>query len=77
VVFMSSKPDKVKYKCMKCGSERYKVEERALTGTGASRFMNIQRHLYYLVICEQCGFVEMYKKGQASKAAQILDLFTS
>ncbi len=37
---MSIKPDKIKFKCMKCGSERYKVEERALTGTGASRFMS-------------------------------------
>jgi len=73
---MSSKPDATKYKCMKCGSTNYKLEERAFAGTGASRFMNIQRHLYYFVICEQCGFTEIYEKGRASKAAQILDMFT-
>lgn len=69
--------EKIEYKCLKCGNKKYKVEQRALTGTGASRFMNIQRHLYYMVICDKCGYVEMYEKERAGKAAQLLDFFTS
>lgn len=70
-------PDKKEFKYIKCGSQKHKVEQRALTGTGASRFMNIQRHHYYFIICEECGFVEMYEKERASKAARLLDFFTN
>jgi len=64
-------------KCSKCGHDKFKKEQRAMAGTGASRFMNVQRHHYWFVICEKCGFTEMYEKSRASKAGQILDLFTS
>ncbi|MFC1754096.1 zinc ribbon domain-containing protein [Thermoproteota archaeon] len=70
-------PDKKEFKCLKCGSQKHKVEQRVLTRTGVSRFMNIQRHLYYLIIREECGFVEMYEKERASKAGQLLDFFSN
>ena len=69
--------DDKEFSCLKCGHKKNKVEKHAFTGTGASRFTNVQRHKYYAVICEKCGFVEMYEMGRAGKAAQLLDFFTS
>ena len=65
------------FSCLKCGHKKNKIEKHVLTGVGISRFLNIQRHKYYVVICEKCGFAEMYEMGRASKAAQLLDFFTN
>ncbi len=69
--------DKKDYSCLKCGNKKHKVEKHALTGTGATRFTSVRRHKYYNVICEKCGFVEIYEMGRASKAAQLLDFSTN
>ncbi len=69
--------DDKKFSCLKCGHKKNKIQKHALSGTGISRFLNIQRHKYYAVICEKCGFVEMYEMGRAGKAAQLLDFFTN
>tara|TARA_B100001971_G_C18165071_1_gene523689 strand:+ start:276 stop:491 length:216 start_codon:yes stop_codon:yes gene_type:complete len=69
--------DDKEFSCVKCGHKKHKVEKHALTGTGASRLMNVQRHKYGFVICEKCGYAEVYELERASKAAQLLDFFTN
>ena len=63
-------------KCVKCGNNKFKKEQRAMAGTGASRFMNIQRHHYWFLICDKCGYTEIYEKERASKGGQVLDLLS-
>ncbi|MGL6170045.1 MAG: hypothetical protein ACRC0K_02205 [Fusobacteriaceae bacterium] len=50
--------------CMKCGSEKYYVKTAIFPEKNPGLKINLGT--YYLKICSQCGFVEMY-------AAEIVD----
>ncbi|MBW8011678.1 MAG: hypothetical protein FVQ83_10635 [Chloroflexi bacterium] len=46
--------------CQRCNNTGAHVERLAMTGTGLSRFIDIQRHQYAFASCENCGFTEVY-----------------
>jgi predicted nucleic-acid-binding Zn-ribbon protein len=48
------------FKCPKCKSAGGHVERLAMSGTGISRFMEIQAYTYAFVSCLNCGFTEIY-----------------
>jgi predicted nucleic-acid-binding Zn-ribbon protein len=48
------------FKCPKCDSAGAHVERLAMSGTGISRFMEIQAYTYAFVSCLNCGFTEIY-----------------
>lgn len=48
------------FKCPKCNSVGGHVERLAMSGTGISRFMEIQAYTYAFVSCLNCGFTEIY-----------------
>lgn len=62
--------------CIKCGNTRAGQKEVAMTGTGLSKFFDVQHNTFIVVYCEKCGYSEFYNK-ESSKGSNILDLFFS
>ena len=60
--------------CIKCGSRDAGKKEVAMTGTGLSKFLDVQHNTFIVVYCKDCGYSEFYNK-QSSKASNISDLF--
>jgi predicted nucleic-acid-binding Zn-ribbon protein len=46
--------------CEKCSSQGGHVERLAMSGTGISRFLEIQPYSYAYVSCRRCGYTEIY-----------------
>jgi predicted nucleic-acid-binding Zn-ribbon protein len=60
---MANKAEKIlaqEFVCTHCGSQGGLVENVALSGTGISRFLEIQPYRYAFVSCNNCGFTEVY-----------------
>jgi len=70
---MSSKS----YQCIKCGSKKAEVDNIRTTGSGFTRFFNIQNRKFAAVSCTNCGFTEFYRKGKTSGASNVLDFLTT
>ncbi|MCX8276765.1 MAG: zinc ribbon domain-containing protein [Dehalococcoidia bacterium] len=68
--------DQRSYSCDKCSSTTYKTGEIRTTGSGLSRFLNVQNQKYQTVSCEQCGFTELFRLD-GSGFGNIVDLFTN
>jgi predicted nucleic-acid-binding Zn-ribbon protein len=65
------------YSCDKCGVKTYKSGELRTTGSGVSRFFNLQNQKYTTIACTECGFTEMYRMDGGGKAGNILDILTN
>lgn len=48
------------FTCPKCNHTGAHVERLAMSGTGISRFMDIQHHEYVFASCLACGYTEIY-----------------
>jgi predicted nucleic-acid-binding Zn-ribbon protein len=48
------------FKCPKCKHVGAHVERLAMSGTGISRFVDIQLNKYAFASCLACGFTEIY-----------------
>ena len=63
--------------CAKCRSSGARVKSLAMTGTGLSRFLDIQHNRYIFASCNNCGYTEVYNLGALSaskdKVGNILD----
>jgi predicted nucleic-acid-binding Zn-ribbon protein len=64
------------YSCVKCKGTQYKTGELRTTGSGISRFLNLQNQKYATVACTACGYTELYRVGGGG-IGNILDLFTN
>ena len=64
------------YSCIKCAGTECKVGELRSTGSGITRFMNIQNQKYATVACVGCGYTELYRRG-GSGIGNIIDFFTN
>ena len=67
------------FKCRICGGSRAKTKKLAMTGAGLlERWANWQRHRYYFVSCENCGYTEIYDaevlEKERSRISDIIDL---
>jgi predicted nucleic-acid-binding Zn-ribbon protein len=45
--------------CEKCRSLGWHVERLAISGTGISRFLEIQPYRYAFILCHKCGYTEI------------------
>lgn len=61
------------YQCAKCGNKKASVDQISMTGTGFSRFFNVQNRIFTAVSCDNCGFTDFYKGKKSSVAKNILD----
>ena len=68
--------EKRDYHCIKCQGNRYREGELRTTGSGLSRFFNIQNQKYSTVACTECGYTELYR-ADGSGIGNILDFFTN
>ena len=64
------------YSCVKCGGTEYRLGELRTTGSGLTRFLNIQNQKYATVACTECGHTELYRLDGGG-IGNIVDLFTN
>ena len=64
------------YSCVKCGGTDYRSGELRTTGSGLSRFLNIQNQKYATVACTKCGYTDLYRLD-GSGFGNIIDFFTN
>lgn len=64
------------FTCPKCGGKKAEVDNIRTTGSGFTRFFNIQNRKFLAVSCTHCGFTELYRAGATSGASNILDFIT-
>ncbi|MCY1719177.1 zinc ribbon domain-containing protein [Prolixibacteraceae bacterium Z1-6] len=65
------------FSCAKCNSWEYETDEIRTTGSGFTRFFDIQNRKFTVVSCKRCGYSELYKAGRGSTAGSILDFLTN
>lgn len=62
----------IKYHCPKCGNTKAEIDEIRTTGSGFSRFFEIQNRKFTVVTCSQCKYSEFYK-GSVSTLGNVAD----
>ena len=58
--------------CPKCGHTETETDTIATTGSGLSKFFDIQNRRFSVVSCTNCGYSELYR-GDSS--GNIVDIF--
>lgn len=51
---------KLDFSCIKCGCEDYEMKNIFLPEKDAGKMAGLEFGFYYLKICLECGFTEMY-----------------
>jgi len=69
--------EKQLYVCIKCKGTKYKTGEIRTTGSGLSRFLNLQNQKFATLSCSECGYTEVYRLGGGGKLGNILDLLSN
>ena len=64
------------YVCVKCNETEYTTGEIRTTGSGITRFLNIQNQKYGAVTCLGCGYTEFYRTG-GKGIGNVVDFFTN
>lgn len=65
------------YYCIKCKGTEYKRGEIRTTGSGLSRFLNLQNQKFSALSCSTCGYTEIYRLDGGGVAGNILDIFSN
>ncbi len=68
--------EKRQYSCIKCNGAEYRAGELRTTGSGISRFLNVQNQKYATVSCAGCGYTELFRMD-GSGIGNIVDIFTN
>ncbi|QCJ47743.1 zinc ribbon domain-containing protein [Haloprofundus sp. MHR1] len=58
--------------CEKCGHDEATTDSISTTGSGFSKFFDVQNRQFTVVSCTNCGYSELYK-GQSS--GDVVDVF--
>ena len=66
-----------KYACDKCAGTRYKAGKIRTTGSGISRFLNLQNQKFATVSCSNCGYTEIYRMDSGGTIADVFDILTN
>ena len=66
-----------RFECLKCKSTEYQAGEIRTTGSGLSRFLNLQNQKFETVSCLNCGFTEIYRMDGNGLFGNVLDIFTN
>ena len=65
-----------KYSCNKCENTEYKSGQIRTTGSGISRFLNLQNQKFETVSCTECGYTELFR-SDGSGVGNIFDILTN
>ena len=60
-----------------CTPKTSSEPELRTTGSGLSRFFNLQNQKYSTVSCQNCGFTELYRTDGGGALGNVLDFFTN
>ncbi|MDP7542281.1 MAG: zinc ribbon domain-containing protein [Acidimicrobiales bacterium] len=63
-----------RYECTKCRHNKAETGEIRTTGSGWSRFFNLQNHKFGYAACASCGYTEFYRMDGGGKGMAILDI---
>ena len=69
--------EKRQYSCIKCAGTGYKAGEIRTTGSGISRFLNLQNQKFATVSCTQCGYTELYRMDASGAIGNIFDILSN
>lgn len=69
--------DKQQYSCDKCQGAEFKAGEIRTTGSGISRFLNLQNQKFNTVSCTRCGYTDVYRMDASGKIGNIFDILTN
>lgn len=65
------------YTCVKCGGRKADTDQIRTTGSGFTRYFNIQNRRFTAVTCTHCGYTEFYRSGRSGGGANVLDFLTN
>ena len=68
---------KRQYSCVKCAGTKYAAGEIRTTGSGLSRFLNLQNQKFATVSCTGCGYTEVYRMDASGAIGNIFDILTN
>lgn len=57
--------------CPKCGHKETEVDEISTTGSGLSKYFDIQNRTFTVISCTDCGYSELYKSQSSGDAIDI------
>jgi predicted nucleic-acid-binding Zn-ribbon protein len=57
--------------CARCEQQGAHVERLAMSGTGWSRFLEVQRYRYAFVSCTNCGYTEVFNLRMLEEKDQL------
>ncbi len=60
------------YICPKCGCQRYVSDQFQATGGNFAKLFDIQNKKFITIICDRCGYTELYS-AETSAGMNILD----
>lgn len=60
------------YICPKCGCRRYVSDRFQATGGNFAKLFDIQNKKFITIICDRCGYTELYS-AETSAGMNILD----
>ena len=69
--------EKRQYSCIKCAGTGYKVGEIRTTGSGISRFLNLQNQKISTMSCTGCGYTELYRMDASGAMGNIFDILSN
>ena len=61
------------FECTKCRRREAETGEIRATGSGWSRFLNLQNNKFGYAACATCGYTEFYRMDGGGKGMAILD----
>ena len=62
---------------VKCGNRQADIDKIRTTGSGFTKYFNIQNRRFTAVSCTRCGYTEFYKGRPASGGSNVLDFLTN
>ena len=65
------------YECSRCKTREAETGEIRTTGSGFSRFLNLQNHKFAYVSCGSCGYTDFYRVDSGGKGVALLDILTN
>ncbi len=66
------------YSCSKCHATEYSTSEITTTGSGLSRFFDLQNQKFTAISCGKCGYTDLFRSdGSGGLKGNIIDLLSN
>ena len=67
----------LEFSCIKCENKTYEEGKISTTGSGLTKFLNMQSNNFNTISCTECGYTEIFKGKKSGVVSSILDVFTN